>query len=239
MSKHHQPEQPSNRQRRRANRHGINYNVLTCRAIETQLGTAANPHYQVHVMTGDTHHRIAINVESQDGSEVLYYVDEDFKGEIINKLSSLPSGFTSIDPESHLGLDYVRGNLFDHTKMVPLPVSAKGSDNDLNDKIDKYMRKAIDESDAIIYAFGDQWGPEETVPDKIFGFSPGSGIHDIHMNQGNYEAKFLDDNGSYHDGGLILHFPSENRWVAMFLAFQSQSFDTDENGNPKDLHKHR
>jgi len=37
-----------------------------------------------------------------------------------------------------------------------------------------------------VYAFGERWGPEADRPDKVFGFSPGNGVHDIHMNQGKH-----------------------------------------------------
>jgi len=77
-----------------------------------------------------------------------------------------------------------------------------------------------------VYAFGEKWGPE-TKRDKYFGFKPGNGIHDIHANQGNSDAWRRDD-GVYQDGGLIIHLPDEARWVAIFLAFQSQCFHTDD-----------
>jgi hypothetical protein len=53
------------------------------------------------------------------------------------------------------------------------------------------------------------------------------------MNQGNQEGKYFDDNGIYQDGGLLFYFSSRNRWSAIFTAFQSQSFYTDDTtGNP-------
>ena len=44
-----------------------------------------------------------------------------------------------------------------------------------------------------MFAFGQRWGPEQGQRDKIFGFQPGNGIHDIHMNQGNVAAYRNDD----------------------------------------------
>jgi hypothetical protein len=115
--------------------------------------------------------------------------------------------------------------------MKPLPFNKPGADNDLNDLIDLYIQRAIASPDADIYAFGETWGPEDKR-DKIFGFLPGNGIHDIHMNQVS-SGKFQQDNGIYQDGGLMIHFPSRNQWVAAFFAFQSQSFHTDDiHGNP-------
>ena len=70
-------------------------------------------------------------------------------------------------------------------ELKPLPLSAAGPDNDLNEKIDAYVQRAMSDEDAMIYAFGETWGPENNKADKYFGFKPGRGIHDIHFNQGN------------------------------------------------------
>ena len=126
-----------------------------------------------------------------------------------------------------MALDFIRGNLFDRSEMRLLPSHLPGPDNDLSDRIEHYVKRAIDESDAVVYAFGQRWGPEQGVPDKVFGFEPGNGIHDIHMNQGN-NAAYRNDDGVWQDGGLVLHFPASDQWVAVFLAFQSQAWHTDD-----------
>jgi uncharacterized protein YukJ len=51
------------------------------------------------------------------------------------------------------------------------------------------------------------------------------------MNQGN-GGKYKKDNGTYQDGGLVFQYPN-GKWQAFFFAFQSQTFDTDDKGNPK------
>ena len=65
-----------------------------------------------------------------------------------------------------------------------------------------------------------------------FHFKPGNGIHDIHMNQGNVE-KWKADNGIWQDGGILIHFEKEEEWIGIFLAFQSQSWCTDEEGHAR------
>jgi hypothetical protein len=78
--------------------------------------------------------------------------------------------------------------------------------------------------------YGQRWGPEKNKKDKYFGFLPGNGIHDIHMNQGN-SGKFAQDNGSWQDGGLIIQLA--NQWIALFFKFQSQTWHSeDDNGEP-------
>jgi hypothetical protein len=121
--------------------------------------------------------------------------------------------------------------------MRALAHAIPGPDNDLNEKIDAYVQRAIADQDASIYAFGERWGPEPHSKDKYFGFLPGNGVHDIHMNQGN-AARFAKDDGVWQDGGLVIHYPAivdddgmerwPEQWVALFLAFQSQSWHTDD-----------
>jgi uncharacterized protein YukJ len=206
-----------------------NYGVLKCRAIERKLGSDSSPHYQVLVSDGNTKHRIAINVKSQQSpSELLYFVQENFDHHIIDDLAKLNLGFNRLDRKpGGVGLDFIRGNLFDTTKMKPLPNNVPGPDNDLNELIELYVGRSLNSNDATLYAFGEKWGPEADVKDKYFGFVPGNGIHDIHMNQGN-DGQFKKDNGVWQDGGLLIHYASRNEWVGIFLAFQSQSFHTDD-----------
>ncbi len=126
----------------------------------------------------------------------------------------------------------MRGNLFDPTAMRVLPSSAEGPDDDLPDLIEQHVTRAIGDDSACVYLFGQRWGPETDKPDKIFGFEPGNGVHDIHMNQGS-SGQFRGDNGPWQDGAMIVHFAREERWVGIFLAFQSQAWHTDDTtGDP-------
>ncbi len=215
-----------------------NYGVLKCQAMDSKPGMGRNPHYQVLVNDGKLRHRIAINVKSQlSPSELFYLVNDNFQHPITKGLEQLKLGFHPLDRKpGGLALDYIRGNLFDVKAMKPLPFNVPGPDNDLNELIEKFIFRAIATEDAVLYAFGEKWGEgEEDIADRYFGFKPGNGIHDIHMNQGN-SGRFTKDNGVWQDGGLLIHFPSENQWVAVFLAFQSQAFHTnDSNGDPLDV----
>jgi uncharacterized protein YukJ len=205
------------------------YGVLKGRALDARRedGTST-PHYQIHLVTDQTYYRIAVNVESQASpSELLFLVDDRFQHPITAQLDDLPPDFTVL-PRQPGGpaLDFIRGNLFNRLDMQKLPPSAPGPDNDLADRLEHYTMRAIAEADALVYAFGERWGPEQQ-PDKIFDFRPGNGIHDIHMNQGNVK-KFAGDDGVWQDGALLLRFPSTQQWVAIFLAFQSQAWHTDD-----------
>jgi uncharacterized protein YukJ len=212
-----------------------NYGVLVGRAVDRRLATSSNPHYQVHLIDDDLDYRIAVNVQSKlPPSEVAFLIADNFAHPILDQLASLPVGFHARPrtPQGG-GLDYIRGNLFDWRQMRPLPMDAAGDDNDLNEKINHYVQRALADESATLYAFGERWGPEARK-DKIFGFKPNQGIHDIHMNQGNpRDGQFAGDNGVWQDGGLLFHFPGQVQWVAVFLKFQSQSLHTDDQtGHP-------
>lgn len=205
------------------------YGVLKGKAIEVRLGTGTKPHYQVRLVDDTTDYRIAINVKSQmSPSEVEYIVIDRFVHPITAIVEQKPLGFTALAPNIGSGaLDFIRGNLFDRTLMRPLPYMVPGPDNDLNEKVDAIMQRAIGDENAMVYAFGERWGPEANKKDKYFGFLPGNGIHDIHMNQGN-SGNYVGDDGIWQDGGLIVHFPDQNQWTAIFLKFQSQTWHTDD-----------
>ena len=209
------------------------YGLLKGKAIDSKQGMGSSPHYQVLVSDDERLHRIAINVKSQmQPSALLYFLDENFEHPLINEIEGLPLGFTPLKSKNGgIALDFIRGNLFKPSAMKPLSHDVAGLDNDLNELIHKYIHKAIAMENSSIYAFGEKWG-SETKRDRYFGFKPGSGVHDIHMNQGN-DKRWQKDDGLYQDGGIIIHFPDEKRWVGIFLAFQSQCFHTD------DIHGHK
>lgn len=210
------------------------YGVLKCRAIDREIEQEkSSPHYQVHVKDRTQEYRIAINVRSvQAPFDLLYFINDNFQHPITAGLSQLDLGFHEVPHKpGSLALDYIRGNLFDASQMKPLPFNIPGPSNDLNELIELYIQRAIASEEATIYAFGERWGPENKS-DKIFGFSPGNGIHDIHMNQGS-AGNFQKDNGVWQDGGLLIEFPERQQWVAAFFAFQSQAFHTDDTtGHP-------
>jgi uncharacterized protein YukJ len=205
------------------------YGVTRGRAVAARReDDEDSPHYQVHVIGDDVDFRLAVNVKSQAmPSELLFLVDANFRHPVLDGLSTLSDGFTPIESRpGGIALDFIRGNLFDRTAMQALPHNLPGPANDLNDQVQHYVARAIAGADAEVYVFGSRWGPEPTR-DKIFRFRPGNGVHDIHMNQGNH-ARFKRDDGVWQDGAIIFHFEDTDQWVAIFLAFQSQAWHTDD-----------
>ena len=214
--------------------YGVLVGQAVDRSVETNLDT---PHYQVRMEAAGVSYRIAVNVRSsQSPPDLLYQVIEDLQHPMLAPLVELADGFHVLpSAPGGVALDYIRQNLVDRDAMRTLPSSVPGPDNDLSDRIDHFVSRAIADPNARMYAFGERWGPEPGVPDKVFGFLPGNGVHDIHMNQGN-SGPFVADDGVWQDGGLLLHFPGTDQWVGVFLAFQSQAWHTDDiTGHASDL----
>lgn len=207
------------------------YGVLRGRVIDHRLATTANPHFQLHMVdAAGMHFRVAVNVKSDLApSELQYLVDSDFAHPILAELAALASEWTALERSAGgVALDFIRADLFDREQFRTLPFDVPGPDNDLNEKLALYVRRAIAVEGATAFAFGERWPTEENVPDQVFGFKPGNGVHDVHMNQSNV-GSFVRDDGVWQDGALLLHFPGPaEQWVAVFLKFQSQGWHTDD-----------
>jgi hypothetical protein len=110
-----------------------------------------------------------------------------------------------------------------------LPPSGSANSDDLQDLLSLYLDQCKN-AGGDLYAFGAKFEQNLHKPiDLEFGNVDGlHGIHDIHLNQGNV-GRHAEDNGVFHDGGLILAFP--DRYIGLFLAFQNQRIPTDAAGN--------
>lgn len=212
-----------------------NYRVLKGQASAMTLDDDASPHLEIRVEAGGTSYRIAVNIRSlHPPHDLLYAIWRNFQHEILSSLQALPEGLTDIaGGNPHLALDYVRGGFLKRSDMQIAPYPRSAPANDLRSLLEPLTAKAIREDHHItFYAFGESWGPEPGRPDLYFGFFPGNGIHNIHMNQGS-TGKHLKDNAPDQDGALLIHSGETDSWTGVFLAFQSQSWATDaKTGNP-------
>ena len=68
------------------------YSLLTGRTIDMRRGSGQSPHFQVQVSDDSDLYRLAINVESKEGSEVLYLVEPHFDHPILVGLADLKPG---------------------------------------------------------------------------------------------------------------------------------------------------
>jgi uncharacterized protein YukJ len=191
----------------------------------------STPHLQIRVLEASGQPwRIAVNVQSQTGSNVAFWVVDPLVGHpLLASLTDLPSGFKSVTRNADHALDYVKAPLFDWKLGRMLPPSGSASGDDLQDLLSLYLDQCK-AAGGEVYAFGAKFDRNLHKPiDLEFGNTDGlHGIHDIHLNQGNVDSH-TDDNGAYHDGGLVLAFP--DRYVGLFLGFQSQRVPTDAAGN--------
>lgn len=118
------------------------YGVLKGKVVDVRPVDSYDktPHYEVHIRAtkkdkSEENYRIAINVASKvKPSEVLYFVSEDFNSNQITIIPQYEEGFTEVTNENReIALDYIRGGLFDSKKMIPLPATKNGPDNDLKE----------------------------------------------------------------------------------------------------------
>src|SRR5271163_4988960 len=217
-----------------------NYSVLAGKPTAGKVVSGASAHYQITMQATGGPFTVAVNIQSVDGSEVLYAIVEDFTPPDLAELTALPMGMTALKSEpGGLALDFVRSTvggapMITKAQMTLLPESdAQAKTASAQDQMIQKARAAalqnavvtllnmtIADEDGVIYAFGSAYADSGEV----------DGIHDIHMNQGNPANNHGGDNGVWQDGALLIHLPSKNTWTAVFIAFQTESWTTDSAG---------
>jgi uncharacterized protein YukJ len=217
-----------------------NYSVLAGDPISGKVVTGSSTHYQITMNAPGGPFTVAVNIQSVDGSEVLYAIEENFTPPDEAGLLALPMGMTSLQSApGGLALDFVRSQvngkpMITREQMTLLPqVRSKGLSEEermlsrarasaLQNAVVTLLNMTIADKNGVIYAFGSAYADGGKV----------DGIHDIHMNQGNPVKNHGGDNGIWQDGALMIHLPSQGTWTAVFIAFQTESWDTDPSGNP-------
>jgi uncharacterized protein YukJ len=216
-----------------------NYSVLVGDPTAGKVVTGSSTHYQITMQANGGPFTVAVNIQSVDGSDVLYAIEENFTPPDEAGLLALPTGMTALNrAPGGLALDYVRSTvngqpMITLQQMTLLPqLLSKGSEDErmmnrvrasaLQNAVVTLLNMTIADKDGMIYAFGSAYADSGRV----------DGIHDIHMNQGNPVNNHGGDNGAWQDGALLIHLPSKATWTAVFIAFQTQSWNTDSAGNP-------
>jgi uncharacterized protein YukJ len=205
-----------------------NYGVLKGSAIAYKRDNDADPHSELLMSVDGVSYRVAINVRSSRGPSqkrlVEYLILQDLNHPVVDRVRALPEGWHEMkSPSSQTAaIDYIRGNYFRPKDFRPLIHTQPGPNNDLFERVEDLLQRAINDTEAVVYAFGERWGPEPFRRDEFFQFKPGNGVHLIHMNQGGVG----DDGGRYRDGALFIDFPRSNITNALFLKFQHQTWHT-------------
>ena len=226
------------------------YSVLVGRPIAGKVVSGASAHYQITVESANGTFTVAVNIESVDGSEVLYAIKEGFTAPDPAGLAALASGFTPVPSvPGGLALDFVRSTvegqpLITRAEMADLPVatnsqrflqdalgleenfaklgSAEQAAHALQNAVVALLNQAVADPGSLVYAFGSAYADGGAT----------DGIHDIHMNQGNPTDNHGNDNGIWQDGALLVSLPAQGSWTALFIAFQTESWQTDAAGDP-------
>jgi uncharacterized protein YukJ len=194
-----------------------------------------SPHLQLILVANGQRWRCAVNVlssdkkASEDEKEVRFAVVDPLVGHpVLSRLNDLDEGFTFLrDRRPGQTLDFVREPLFAFEDMRHLPFFGPGVGDDLQDILELHVNKAEGKpaEEAEVFVWGSKFSGDQRPPD--IQFNTRQGVHNIHMNQGNpREGGHFGDNGVFQDGGLIFRFP--DRFVGIFLKFESQSFQTDD-----------
>ncbi len=160
---------------------------------------------------------------------MLYKLDENWTPPDTAMLTALPVGVTPLaGKDANPAIDYLRSTansqpLVTRSQLTTLPLPGKTDAQNLHNAVIEYLNQAIADKNGTVYAFGAL-------------YTTGNGIHDIHMNQGNPKSDHSGDNGIWQDGLLVFNMPAANngagQWVAIYIAFQEQVWQTDITGNP-------
>jgi len=167
-------------------------------------------------------------------SYLYYYIDHDFSHPIVGSVLARPSSLSPVE-RSYAGgaVDFLRGNLFDPNAMRVLPPEGLGDDG-LAHRLTAMLQYAKAQ-DCDVFFYGNAFAkdnPHQT--DQAFGYTPDTpyGLDNIHMTQGDPQAidLHLHENGVWHDGACFIWDARARRMNAIFLAFQSQAWHTNDEG---------
>ncbi len=193
------------------------------------VSSTDDTHYQITLQATGGPFIAAVNTESTDGSEVLYAIQPNFQPANPAALLALAPGMHTLSSTpGGLALDYVREQIagkpmITRAQMTLLPIDHTiiNHATRLKNAVDILLNQTIADR-GTIFAFGSAYADHGKV----------DGIHNIHMNQGNPLNSFGQDNGIWQDGSLFIYLPTPQTWTVVFLAFQTESWTTDNNGNP-------
>jgi uncharacterized protein YukJ len=220
------------------------YGLLIGKIVGSRPQQQGHPHWLLMVQpsaVGHLPYRVAVNLQSTEpGSppEVQYQVvDIDKNGSA--KLKALAKSLRAKGQSNSFmtgpgtpALDFVRGGLVDPKAFQTV---AKG--DPLRSAFEQALKQAA-QADAADEALVAVFGTGYPV-NAASGRAPSTGytgVDNIHMNQGapnrTGAVAHYHENGPNQDGGLIFLLPSGA--TGIFVKFQSQSVNTDQDGNPVD-----
>ncbi|WP_425360668.1 MULTISPECIES: DUF2278 family protein [unclassified Candidatus Tisiphia] len=192
-------------------------------------------HHNFIVQANQLDYQVNIDIQSDSRANVkLYYVDQLNNNELLTNLAKLGNeGLFRLDKLNQAyRLDYFRSGIL---PVDYLKNSLAKSWQEISSLLDMHIIRGTK-----ICILGESYDDTETREVVPYGLQlkqqhsqlPPRGIHDIHLNQGNYNPHSK-DNGIYQDGAIFIETPN-NSIKAFFFMFDEQSLNTDDSGNPVD-----
>jgi uncharacterized protein YukJ len=222
----------------------IKYSCLRGKVHAFAPAPGDNPHLWVILEEGGRQWFATINIRSNKdapddaaGKSYLYYwIDNDFRHPIVPTILARPNGLSTVARDYSEGaLDFQRGALFDPRLMRVLPAEGEAGDT-LVHRLQAIL-KVAQNAGADVFFYGNAFrkdNPHQT--DDAFGYTPATpfGLDNVHMTQGDPPAidRRLHENGVWHDGACFIWAEHDRRMTGVFLAFQTQAWHTDDNGQP-------
>ena len=215
----------------------LKYGYVKSKVISNPLLKASTqPHetqYHLHVSLMVANHTwdVAINVGTNDADDLLQYrLLFDFHHELKTTLAQAEAGFHDLTKLNKLpALDFLRSDVLAETGNWRDSDVMDGSEHPEPVASLKRLLLRAKQDQFDVYIFGRTYT------------SGGSGIHDIHMNQGSGSQRFRnngvndhnDHNDIWQDGAVLVDLGPLG-WAAYFTAFTQQTVPTDTLGNPTD-----
>ena len=202
-----------------------------------------NAHLWVILEAGGAQWFATINVRSDKDapgepigkSYLYYYIDHDFSHPIVPSVLARPQALSPVE-RSYAGgaLDFQRANLFNPNAMRILPPEGAGEDG-LVHRLSAMLQVAKAQ-DCDVFFYGNAFARNNArQTDEAFGYTPDTpfGLDNVHMAQGDPRALDirLHENGVWHDGACFIWDARARRMSAIFLAFQSQAWHTNDEGD--------
>ena len=96
-----------------------NYSVLAGRPTAGKVVSGASAHYQITMQAAGGPFTVAVNIQSVNGSEVLYAIEEGFTSPDLAALLALPMEMTKLKSvPGGLALDFVRSTVGGGAPMI-------------------------------------------------------------------------------------------------------------------------
>jgi uncharacterized protein YukJ len=186
-------------------------------------------HIYIRTIARNTNYAIAVNVCSNISPHRMWYAIKKFdmggfkydsvKKRILTNIYNRSDGLLMIQPSTGLNLSYYQ-RWFDRSELK-LASERRDPNNELGRELIRLTKTAMREKDASVCAYGICWGPKNT-PEKVFGFYPGLGVHDVHCNIENGHDSSKIRPSTAHDGALFYIFPSRKLIYGVFCLFPNQ-----------------